>query len=44
LDQWFDRVALTSIIEEHRTGRVDHGKRLYALAMLGIWARGIQAG
>jgi asparagine synthase (glutamine-hydrolysing) len=44
LKQWFNRVALTSIIEDHRTGRVDHGKRLYALAMLGIWARGIQAG
>ncbi|HEY6074329.1 MAG TPA: asparagine synthase C-terminal domain-containing protein, partial [Anaerolineales bacterium] len=38
LHQWFDRGALTTILEEHRSGRIDHGKRLYALAMLSVWA------
>jgi asparagine synthase (glutamine-hydrolysing) len=38
LHQWFDRTALETIIEEHRSRRMDHGKRLYALAMLGVWA------
>jgi len=36
LHKWFDRAALNNILEEHRTARVDHGKRLYALAMLGF--------
>lgn len=39
LHQWFDRAALAAIIEEHRDARADHGKRLYALAMLAVWAR-----
>lgn len=38
LHKWFDRAALNQIIEEHKSARVDHGKRLYALAMLGVWA------
>ncbi|WP_345318111.1 asparagine synthase C-terminal domain-containing protein [Candidatus Villigracilis proximus] len=38
LHQWFDRAALAKIIDEHKSARVDHGKRLYALAMLGVWA------
>ncbi|HET7143738.1 MAG TPA: asparagine synthase (glutamine-hydrolyzing) [Anaerolineales bacterium] len=38
LRKWFDRAALATIIEEHSSARVDHGKRLYALAMLGVWA------
>ncbi len=38
LHKWFDRAALNNILEEHRTARADHGKRLYALAMLGVWA------
>ncbi len=37
LHKWFDCAALNNIIEEHRTARVDHGKRLYALCMLGVW-------
>jgi asparagine synthase (glutamine-hydrolysing) len=39
LHQWFDRAALAAVIEEHRSGRIDHGKRLYALAMLVVWAK-----
>jgi asparagine synthase (glutamine-hydrolysing) len=38
LHQWFDRTALNNIVEEHHTARVDHGKRLYALSMLAMWA------
>ena len=38
LHQWFDRNALSKVIEEHRSARVDHGKRLYALSMLAVWA------
>jgi asparagine synthase (glutamine-hydrolysing) len=37
--RWFDRAAMNSLIEEHRSARADHGKRLYALAMLGVWAQ-----
>ncbi|MCE9646968.1 MAG: asparagine synthase (glutamine-hydrolyzing) [Chloroflexi bacterium] len=37
LRQWFEPAALSNILEEHRAARVDHGKRLYALAMLGVW-------
>ena len=36
--QWFDGRKVASILEEHRTGRADHGKRLYALVMLAVWA------
>ncbi len=37
---WFHQSALTKYLDEHAAGRVDHGKRLYALTMLSIWARG----
>jgi asparagine synthase (glutamine-hydrolysing) len=40
LHAWFDQAALSALLEEHRAARVDHGKRLYALSMLGVWARG----
>ena len=39
LHRWFDRAALNQLIEEHTSARMDHGKRLYALAMLGVWAK-----
>lgn len=39
LYQWFDRNVLNTLIEEHVSARIDHGKRLYALAMLGMWAK-----
>lgn len=38
LHQWFNLNTLSKIIEEHHTARVDHGKRLYALSMLAVWA------
>jgi len=36
---WFDPSVLTSILHEHRTGRTNHGKRIYALIMLALWTR-----
>jgi asparagine synthase (glutamine-hydrolysing) len=39
LHHWFDRAALTALLDQHRDARADHGKRLYALAMLGVWAK-----
>ena len=40
LNHWFDKNMINSIMIEHRTGRVDHGKRLYALTMLALWLKG----
>jgi asparagine synthase (glutamine-hydrolysing) len=37
LNQWFDRNAITPMLEEHQAGRADHGKRIYALTMLAMW-------
>ena len=37
LNQWFDQKFLSSLLKEHSTGRVDHGKRIYALTMLALW-------
>lgn len=41
IQRWFDSSVLLSILEEHRKGRVNHGKRIYALVMLGLWARSL---
>jgi asparagine synthase (glutamine-hydrolysing) len=38
LQQWFRPEALNRYLEEHAQRRQDHGKRLYALSMLAIWA------
>ena len=40
LSQWFDSRMILSLLEEHRAGRVDHGKRIYALTMLALWLKG----
>ena len=40
LNRWFEREPVTSMLEEHRAERVDHGKRLYALTMLALWMKG----
>jgi len=40
LDPWFDRRIMSSMLEEHRAGRMDHGKRIYALTMLALWSKG----
>jgi len=41
LNGWFERSAVTSMLEEHQAGRVDHGKRIYALTMLALWLKGV---
>jgi asparagine synthase (glutamine-hydrolysing) len=38
LQRWFDPRVLGRMIADHAEGRVDHGKRLYALSMLAVWA------
>jgi asparagine synthase (glutamine-hydrolysing) len=40
LSPWFDRTVIRSMLEEHRAGRVDHGKRIYALTMLALCLKG----
>jgi asparagine synthase (glutamine-hydrolysing) len=41
INQWFETAALERFINEHQAGRVDHGKRLWALAVLGLWAENL---
>jgi asparagine synthase (glutamine-hydrolysing) len=38
MEAWFERTALEQILAEHQAGRVDHGKRLWALVVLALWA------
>jgi hypothetical protein len=38
LHSWFEKQKLAKILEEHKSARTDHGKRLYALSMLAVWA------
>jgi asparagine synthase (glutamine-hydrolysing) len=38
LRKWFHESAVRGLIDEHQNGRVDNGKRLYALSMLAVWA------
>ena len=39
LRTWFQPSSLQSILDEHRLGRQNHGKRIYALVMLGLWGK-----
>ena len=39
LAEWFQRDAMVKLIAEHQAGKQDHGKRLWALACLALWAR-----
>ncbi len=43
LRRWFNEDALKSYFVEHQAGRADHGKRLYALSMLAVWAQAAEA-
>jgi asparagine synthase (glutamine-hydrolysing) len=36
---WFNPGVIKDMLDEHIRGEFDHGKRLYSLAMLGVWAR-----
>ncbi len=38
LDQWFESHPRQQLLEEHAAGRANHGKRIYALLVLGLWA------
>ncbi len=38
LDEWFDVEPRRQLLDEHLAGRADHGKRIYALAVLALWA------
>lgn len=38
LDTWFKPAAVKNLFEEHSSGRVNHGKRLWALLMFAVWA------
>jgi len=39
LDTWLNKMPMQRLLDEHVQGKADHGKRLYALAMLAAWAR-----
>ena len=42
LRAWFNIPALESILAEHQNGRVDHGKRIWALMMLVEWLKNVK--
>jgi asparagine synthase (glutamine-hydrolysing) len=37
LHEWLEPGEITKLLAEHRAGRVDHGKRIYALVVLEEW-------
>ncbi len=39
LRSWFEPDGIKRLLDDHAQARVDHGKRLYALCMLAIWAK-----
>ncbi|MFH1184160.1 MAG: asparagine synthase (glutamine-hydrolyzing) [Chloroflexota bacterium] len=39
LHQWLNQRAMERLLDEHVQRKADHGKRLYALGMLAVWAR-----
>jgi asparagine synthase (glutamine-hydrolysing) len=39
LAKWFQRDGLVKLIAQHQSGKQDHGKRLWALLCLALWAR-----
>jgi asparagine synthase (glutamine-hydrolysing) len=38
LEDWFRANAIRRILDEHDSGRVNHGKRLWALLMFAVWS------
>jgi asparagine synthase (glutamine-hydrolysing) len=38
LDPWLRPEAVRVLFDEHQAGRANHGKKLWALLMLGVWA------
>jgi asparagine synthase (glutamine-hydrolysing) len=39
--EWFERQTLERILDEHQKGRIDHGKRIWALVILSLWAQSV---
>jgi asparagine synthase (glutamine-hydrolysing) len=37
LREWFRPAALAQLLAEHDSGRINHGKRLWALLLFGVW-------
>jgi asparagine synthase (glutamine-hydrolysing) len=37
LNTWFRPAEILRLLDEHNRGRVNHGKRLWALLMFGVW-------
>ncbi|MBM3145378.1 MAG: asparagine synthase (glutamine-hydrolyzing) [Chloroflexi bacterium] len=37
LDQWFESHPRQQLLDEHISGRANHGKKIYALVVLGLW-------
>ncbi len=44
LSEWFRPAAVERLMREHDTGRVNHGKRLWALLMFSLWLERYPAG
>ncbi len=44
IQMWFNPAVLQAILRAHQSGRVDHGKRIYALVVLALWASAPQNG
>ncbi len=36
---WFRKETITTLLDEHRNQKENHGKRIYALVMLYLWAK-----
>ena len=37
LDAWFRPAAIQQLLDEHQRGRINHGKRLWALLIFAVW-------
>ena len=44
LAAWFRPAAIEQLLAEHDSGRVNHGKRLWALLMVAVWQNQISKG
>jgi len=40
LHVWFNSDQVEHLLEEHQSGRFDHGKRIWSLMMLALWTEG----
>jgi asparagine synthase (glutamine-hydrolysing) len=37
LEEWFRSAAIRRLLDEHDSGKINHGKRLWALVMFALW-------